>query len=181
MNTNFIRCQLPSCRKEFVFDENKNKYDLFCSDECRAVFVDMEKLVRIKRRIQKEKEHKQKIINKKRRQRECDISYKQIKNKNDRAKYVRYYIWDKSKGCSTLTVTEFMTILDNAKCIYCGHDENIGLDRVDNSKGHTLDNVVTCCYLCNMTRNNYYTFEEFKLIGSAIKQIRRMRIKHTLT
>lgn len=35
-------------------------------------------------------------------------------------------------------------------CHYCGSEiEKIGLDRVDNAIGYTLDNVVSCCEICN--------------------------------
>lgn len=36
-----------------------------------------------------------------------------------------------------------------------------GLDRIDNTKGYTEDNVNPCCYVCNRARNNML-FEEFK-------------------
>ncbi len=36
-----------------------------------------------------------------------------------------------------------------------------GLDRLDSSKGHTLDNVVPCCWTCNNMKSNH-TMEEFK-------------------
>lgn len=29
-----------------------------------------------------------------------------------------------------------------------------GLDRIDSSKNHTIDNIVTCCYNCNRAKNN---------------------------
>lgn len=36
-----------------------------------------------------------------------------------------------------------------------------GIDRVDNSKGYTTDNVVTCCKICNHAKTNL-TLVEFK-------------------
>ena len=45
-----------------------------------------------------------------------------------------------------------------------------GLDRIDNSKGHSPDNVVTSCYRCNQAKNDM-TFEEFiKLIALIYKR-----------
>jgi hypothetical protein len=35
-----------------------------------------------------------------------------------------------------------------------------GLDRVDNTKGYTVSNVVPCCRMCNVAKN-YYPQEEF--------------------
>lgn len=34
------------------------------------------------------------------------------------------------------------------KCIYCG-EEGGGIDRVDSSKGYTVENTVSCCSVCN--------------------------------
>ena len=59
----------------------------------------------------------------------------------------------------------------NKECIYCGSKEKIGCDRIDNTKGHTYDNVVPCCYICNCARNNNFTFEEMKQLGKTIKLI----------
>lgn len=35
-----------------------------------------------------------------------------------------------------------------------------GLDRVDNAKGHSEDNIVPCCYSCNKSKSDL-TFDEF--------------------
>ena len=38
----------------------------------------------------------------------------------------------------------------NKNCFYCGDKINgIGLDRVDNSIGYEIKNVVPCCEICN--------------------------------
>lgn len=46
--------------------------------------------------------------------------------------------------------------LMSSNCSYCGvgasNDTPIGLDRLDNSKGHILGNVVPCCETCNMMK-----------------------------
>ena len=49
------------------------------------------------------------------------------------------------------------------------------IDRIDNSKGHTKDNTVPCCYECNCARNNNFSFEEMKVLGKTIKQIKENR------
>lgn len=63
----------------------------------------------------------------------------------------------------------------NKPCYYCGDTHRIGCDRIDNSKGHTKDNVVPCCYECNCARNNNFSVEEMKIIGEAIKKVKESR------
>ena len=63
----------------------------------------------------------------------------------------------------------------NKPCYYCGDTHRIGCDRIDNSKGHTKDNVVPCCFECNCARNNNFTVDEMKIIGQAIKKVKEAR------
>lgn len=60
-------------------------------------------------------------------------------------------------------------------CKYCGDVERIGCDRIDNDKGHTMDNVVPCCYDCNCARNNNFTYEEMLELGKTIHKIKENR------
>jgi len=74
-----------------------------------------------------------------------------------------------------VTLEELFEIIKKP-CTYCGDTEDQkGLDRVDNDRGHVKDNVVSCCYLCNTARMASFTFEEMKILGKAIKQIRQQR------
>lgn len=51
-----------------------------------------------------------------------------------------------------LSIEEFITFWQKP-CHYCGDSiETIGLDRIDNSKGYSLDNCVSCCYICNIMK-----------------------------
>lgn len=72
-----------------------------------------------------------------------------------------------------LTPHHFMKVL-SGPCDYCGRIggnkskarnhvfEYTGIDRVDNSQGYELHNVVPCCRLCNVAKNNL-PLEEFLL------------------
>lgn len=60
-------------------------------------------------------------------------------------------------------------------CIYCGDTHRIGCDRIYNNIGHLKSNVVPCCVECNTARNNYFSSEEMKIIGQAIKQVKLSR------
>jgi len=52
----------------------------------------------------------------------------------------------------------------NHSCIYCGETDwhKLGCDRIDNTKGHTTDNVVCSCWDCNNKRRTI-PFQEFLL------------------
>lgn len=67
-----------------------------------------------------------------------------------------------------LTTEEF-THLVTGECCYCGDKltqvkkgqgktsgdfQYTGIDRVDSSKGYTIDNCVPCCWLCNNMKSN---------------------------
>lgn len=68
------------------------------------------------------------------------------------------------------------------KCYYCGREPRSigrkirrrpdtyiynGLDRIDNSKGYTMDNCVTCCDICNRAKKNL-ALADFKTWISAL-------------
>ena len=73
-----------------------------------------------------------------------------------------------------LTEEQFKEITQQ-DCYYCGAEPNNksehkghngiyiynGLDRIDNKKGYTIDNVVPCCWICNIAKHNL-TLQEFK-------------------
>lgn len=80
-----------------------------------------------------------------------------------------HYLWeDKYYGFDTgETVTaEWIekNILTNNKCYYCGDStpSHLGCDRIDNNKGHSIDNIVCSCPICNWERQiEKLTIEEF--------------------
>lgn len=101
----------------------------------------------------------------------------QQKKRNKISKMLSAYrCKDKKRGLVTnITYTYLSDIITNGKCIYCGDNKNIGLDRIDNSRGHEIGNVVPCCYECNVARGNNFTMEEMLVIGKAIKFIKDHR------
>ena len=80
----------------------------------------------------------------------------------------------KSRGYSfELTKEQFKT-LTKSNCYYCGIEPKMitptvnhknrrnngvdiynGVDRIDNAKGYTLKNAVSCCKMCNLFKNKY--------------------------
>jgi len=82
---------------------------------------------------------------------------------------------DKRRGFNFDLDLKFLIELCSKPCIYCGDTEKIGADRIDNNKGHTKDNVVPCCFSCNKTRLDLYSFEEMLILGKAIREIKLRR------
>jgi hypothetical protein len=78
----------------------------------------------------------------------------------------------KAKNMEWSITKEDFAILTKSLCYYCdGSPQHIkagyktdftynGLDRVNNSRGYSIDNVVPCCRMCNVAKN-YYTQDEF--------------------
>lgn len=60
-------------------------------------------------------------------------------------------------------------------CFYCGDNYRTGADRLDNKKGHTIDNCVPCCAVCNSVRSDIFSVLEMKEIGLKIKELRQFR------
>ena len=90
-------------------------------------------------------------------------------------------------------------LLQNNCCVYCGLTKfeskkicilypestrggkrgfSLELDRKDSSitDYSILDNLCLSCYWCNNAKTNYFSFEEFKIIGNAIQQIQKHKL-----
>jgi len=89
-----------------------------------------------------------------------------------------------------ITFDEFLDIVKNKECHYCGdeieyyeHTRNWGkpnsrahhLDRKNNNLGYTKDNVVTCCWECNRLKSDRFTYEEFIQLSPILKKIQNER------
>lgn len=99
-----------------------------------------------------------------------------FKTKNETRKiYMKlnsYKLRDKKKGLEyNLTFDWFMKNIHNQKCYYCGTVKNLGIDRIDNKIGHTIDNSIPCCVECNNIRGNKFSIEEMLLIGPFVRNI----------
>lgn len=99
--------------------------------------------------------------------RDCRIKPYGISSRNDLI--ASYKMGAKKRSLEyTLTNEEFEN-LTKQNCYYCGNPPlrerkngeyangsyiYNGIDRVDNSKGYTLDNCVSCCFECNMRKKS---------------------------
>lgn len=70
------------------------------------------------------------------------------------------------------------------KCVYCSvglthwdkrPETTITLDRIDNSRGYYLDNVLLACVSCNTMRSDVFSVDEMKLIGSVVGVVWKKR------
>lgn len=77
----------------------------------------------------------------------------------------------------TLTREEYSALLD-LPCYYCRDyfartlQTGVGLDRIDNFKGYTADNVLRCCWHCNDFRGNSLDVAEAEILISRLINLR---------
>jgi len=71
---------------------------------------------------------------------------------------------------------QYASIVCGQVCFYCkGPLPSIsggGLDRIDNEKGYTVDNVVPCCGSCNMIKGDNLTHEEMLFVMEKLTAFR---------
>ena len=81
-----------------------------------------------------------------------------------------------------LSLKEFEALWQK-DCKYCGVKiSTIGLDRVTNSQGYTILNVVPCCWDCNRAKGDHFTYEEMiSIVGPAISRVRSLRVSNADT
>ena len=48
--------------------------------------------------------------------------------------------------------------------------KRLSIDRIDNEKPYTLDNITLACLRCNFIKSDYFSKKEMKLIGMFIKR-----------
>jgi hypothetical protein len=75
----------------------------------------------------------------------------------------------------TLSYDEYVKIIAPDSCHYCGATlpkRGYGLDRIDNSRGYSIDNVVPCCFACNSIRGNNLTVREMRIVAGLLKALR---------
>lgn len=73
-----------------------------------------------------------------------------------------------------ITFEQYLELLGQ-RCVYCGTDELIVLDRINNALGYTAENVVAACDVCNSVRNAIFTVDEMKRLGVVIAELRGER------
>jgi hypothetical protein len=71
-------------------------------------------------------------------------------------RYAKYKSCAKDRDISfDISIEEFTTFWQTP-CSYCGDSiETIGIDRVDSSLGYKINNIVSCCTICNRMKLDY--------------------------
>lgn len=78
-----------------------------------------------------------------------------------------------------LTLEQFIALVGPNRCHYCAGPLPVAgtaLDRVDNTKGYTFDNVLPCCTECNQIKSSVLDRDEMEIVG-AVRRVLRKRKK----
>lgn len=112
-------------------------------------------------------------------------------------------LYQSKKELKKIDINLFVDWYNNSKrcCTYCGLTEKetlilfnkypettrggrrgkrLEIDRINpNIKdyGEDINNLALACYWCNNAKSNYFTYEEFKIIGRSISEINQLRLK----
>lgn len=90
--------------------------------------------------------------------------------------YARADIKRRGRGGLHVSYEDCLRLWDNG-CFYCQKDvkteKGVSLDRINNDKGYTLDNVLPCCGDCNIMRSDILTVNEMEIAMTAILDYRR--------
>jgi hypothetical protein len=83
---------------------------------------------------------------------------------------------DRKKGRANDLDHEFIRSLILQPCAYCGEREHRrSLDRVDNSRGHTKDNVQVACERCNYVRRDM-PFDAWLIVAAGMRAAREANL-----
>jgi hypothetical protein len=78
--------------------------------------------------------------------------------------------YDAIRGLDNDLDLDFVAQLLKTGCNYCGSTQHLGLDRIDNTKGHLKSNVLPACLRCNFIRRGM-PYDAWMLLVPTIKEI----------
>ena len=96
--------------------------------------------------------------------------------RNPKSRYSDLKSDAKRKGYFNINFDQYTKLINNV-CHYCKktlkEEKGHSLDRIDNSKGYTLDNVLPCCGFCNKLRGNLLTVKEAEILIKPLVKLRK--------
>lgn len=110
-----------------------------------------------------------------------NLEYNKKNLKIQRERWLNYYKEDRGRYNSLknqakrknlelgITAEQYLNLMEEKICYYCNGSINStgsGLDRIDSSRGYTLENVVKCCKKCNQMKNDLSQSEFFEHLNS---------------
>ena len=116
----------------------------------------------------------------------CGCLRRSVDAPDEKTGFIRVYRRYKStKRTFSLSEDQFKHLVQQ-NCYYCGESPRMiskgrkgspdfvynGLDRLDNSLGYTIDNVVPCCKRDNKLKSNLFSPEETKVMVAALESFR---------
>jgi hypothetical protein len=123
-----------------------------------------------------------------------EIAIKEIELRNEIEKMRFEYINGSFK--KQFSREDYESFLKTETCAYCGitihevtelaNNQNLfkknyrgwslEIDRKDSNKEYYPENCVMACYWCNNAKTDEFTYEEFKVVGKAIREIWEQRL-----
>lgn len=93
----------------------------------------------------------------------------------------------KNRRPFNLTFEEFLRFTKTSSCTYCdaavvwrprqtylGESRAYNLDCKVPALGYSKKNCVVCCWECNRIKGTKYTFNQMKVLGKALKRLRKL-------
>jgi hypothetical protein len=108
-----------------------------------------------------------------------------------RSIYSSYKLNAKSRGFDFNIDFDYAVSILKSDCHYCGIEPSNtymksyynatynGIDRVDNTKGYEINNIVSCCKMCNIAKNNN-TEEYFLQWVKRLSEYQRLKHEYKL-
>ena len=81
--------------------------------------------------------------------------YERMFKKTTPGRYIEYKSKARIRGFIFELTREDFELLISKSCVYCGTKESIGVDRIDNDIGYTIENCSSCCTMCNFMKKNF--------------------------
>lgn len=106
-------------------------------------------------------------------------------SKNPKSIYATIKMSSDKRNIDLFMTLEDFTMWYNSQkriCVYCNREESevikdrngrfgrLTIDRIDNAKGYTTDNIVLACYRCNDIKSDDISYEKMLEIGRIISK-----------